>query len=180
MRTDALINVVRGADAITTVMGRVVSWMALGTVLVCFATVYTRYALNTNFTWLQDLYVWKHAAVIVLGAGYTIMMGGFVRVDIFYAKWSPQKRAWADLIQTILFLLPFTAVCAWTFWNLFFNSYRADEASMNPGGLPNLWILKSSLLLFAAAVLLQGIAIMARSVLVLSGRVEWAPKATGH
>jgi TRAP-type mannitol/chloroaromatic compound transport system permease small subunit len=50
MRTDALVQVVRGADAITTVTGRVVSWMALGTVLVCFATVYTRYALDTNFT----------------------------------------------------------------------------------------------------------------------------------
>jgi TRAP-type mannitol/chloroaromatic compound transport system permease small subunit len=170
---------VRWSEGLNRMIGSIVSWMALGTVLVCFATVYTRYALNTNFTWLQDLYVWQHAAVIVLGAGYTMVIGGFVRVDIFYSRWTPRGRALADIIQTVLFLVPFMAVCTWAFWIMVRNSYAADEMSPNPGGLMNFWLLKGTLLAFSALVLLQATAMIARSILVLKGREEFAA-ASSH
>jgi TRAP-type mannitol/chloroaromatic compound transport system permease small subunit len=118
--------------------------------------------------------------VIVLGAGYTMAIGGFVRVDIFYSKWSPRRRAWADLVQTVIFLIPFVLVCAWAFWTMFLNSYRADEATPNPGGLPNYWILKSALIVFSALIVLQGLAIIARSILVFRGREEFALTSTTH
>lgn len=171
---------VRAVDGLNRIVGTIVSWLTLGTVLVCFATVYTRYALDTNFTWLQDLYVWQHAAVIVLGAGYTMLVGGFVRVDIFYARWSTRQRALADLIQTFVFLIPFLLVCAWSFWILVSNSWRADEASPNPGGLTDYWLLKGTLLAFCALLVLQGLALVARSILVLRGREEFAPAASSH
>jgi TRAP-type mannitol/chloroaromatic compound transport system permease small subunit len=171
---------VRSVEGLNRVVGTVVSWMALGTVLVCFATVYTRYALNTNFTWLQDLYVWQHAAVIVLGAGYTMVIGGFVRVDIFYSRWSPRGRAKADLIQTIIFLIPFVLVCGWAFLIMVSNSWAADEMSPNPGGLQNYWLLKGTLIAFVVLILLQGGAMIARSILVLRGREEFAPSASNH
>lgn len=171
---------VRWSEGLNRTIGNIVSWMALGTVLVCFATVYTRYALNTNFTWLQDLYVWQHAAVIVLGAGYTMVVGGFVRVDIFYSRWTPRGRARSDLIQTVIFLIPFVLVCGWAFWIMVTNSWAADEMSPNPGGLQNYWLLKGTLLVFVALVLLQGAAMIARSILVLRGREEFAPSATSH
>jgi TRAP-type mannitol/chloroaromatic compound transport system permease small subunit len=178
--SEALASFVLAVERLNTIIGRIVAWLALGTVLVCFATVYTRYALNTNFTWLQEIYVWQHAAVIVLGAGFTMLMGGFVRVDILYGKWPARRRAKADLIQTVVFLFPFLAVLWGAFWILFFNSYKADEGSQNPGGLENQWLLKSSLLVFVALVTLQGLALCARSVLVLRGREEFAPKSGGH
>lgn len=171
---------VRRAEGLNRAVGSIVSWMTLGTVLVCFATVYTRYALNTNFTWLQDLYVWQHAAVITLGAGYTMVVGGFVRVDIFYSKWSPRRRATADMIQTILFLIPFLLLCGWSFWILLSNSWNADEASPNPGGLTDFWILKATLVVFVALILLQGSAIIARSLLVFRGQEDFALKSSGH
>lgn len=177
---DRLAAFVAATERINAWVGKAVSWLALGTVLVCFATVYTRYALNTNYTWLQEIYVWQHAAVIVLGAGFTMAVGGFVRVDIFYGKWSARRRARADLIQTIVFLLPFLFVMWTAFWVLFANSYRADESSQNPGGLPNQWLLKSTLLVFVVLVALQGLAICARSLLVLRGREDFAVKAGGH
>lgn len=176
----SLESFVRRAEGLNRMVGVVVSWMTLGTVLVCFATVYTRYALNTNFTWLQDLYVWQHAAVITLGAGYTMVVGGFVRVDILYAKWPPRKRALADMVQTILFLIPFALLCGWSFWTMFFNSWNADEASPNPGGLENFWILKATLMVFVALILLQAAAIIARSLLVFRGQEDFALKSSGH
>jgi len=52
--------------------------------------------------------------------------------------------------------------CTWIVWKPVFSSYKAGDASMNPGALANLSILKSSLLVFAAAVLLRGLGIIAR------------------
>lgn len=48
------------------------------------------------------------------------------------------------------------------------------------GGLPNWWILKLALLGFVALVALQGLALLARSLLVLGGREEFAGQASSH
>lgn len=173
-------GLVRALEAINDAVGNVVAWMTLGTVLVCFATVYTRYALNTNYTWLQEAYLWQHAMVIVLGAGYTMLTGGFVRVDIFYGKLSARGRAWVDLLGTLVFLLPFLAVLAWAFGRFFWSGFRADEGSPNPGGLPNWWILQATLVGFVVLVACQGAALLARSVLVLRGDESWAGRASSH
>lgn len=87
--------------------GYIVAWATLATVLLCFATVYLRYVMGMGLIWLQESYVWTHVIVIVLGAGYTMMSGGFVRVDVFYANWSNRRRALSDLLMTLFALTPF-------------------------------------------------------------------------
>lgn len=175
-----LAGLVRWIEGMNLWIGRVVAMMTLGTVLACFATVYLRYALNTNVTWLQETYLWQHALVIVLGAAYTMMTGGFVRVDIFYAKMSPRRRAMVDIAGTVLFLFPFLFVLWGAFSTFFLNSWRVDEGSPNPGGLPNWWILQLAMLVFVVLVALQGVALIARSLLVIGGREEYAGRATSH
>lgn len=160
--------------------GYIVAWAALGTVLLCFATVYLRYVVGTGFIWLQESYIWTHVAVIVLGAGYTMMSGGFVRVDVFYAKWTPRRRSMSDMAMTILMLVPFLMVFGsgvWTFWSA---SYASDEASLNPGGMANYWILKSTLLGFVALIALQGLAFVLRGILVMAGYESYALRHAGH
>jgi TRAP-type mannitol/chloroaromatic compound transport system permease small subunit len=171
---------VRLADVACRWTGYVVAFAALGTVLVCFATVYLRYALGMNFMWLQELVVWQHVMVIALGAAYTMMTGGFVRVDIFYSSWPVRRRAAMDAALTVLLLIPFLAVFTWFTWTFWLNSWNANEGSMNPGGLPNLWLLKGTLLGFCFLIGLQAIAILARGALVLSGREHWALQHGGH
>jgi len=160
--------------------GYLVAWAALATVLLCFATVYLRYAMGIGLIWLQESYIWTHVAVIVLGAGYTMMSGGFVRVDVFYAKWSPQRRALSDMVMTVVLLGPFLWIfgnAVWTFWG---TSWASDEGSLNPGGLPNFWILKATLLGFVGLVSLQGVAIVLRGAMVLAGHEQHALNHGGH
>jgi TRAP-type mannitol/chloroaromatic compound transport system permease small subunit len=170
-------------DAIDTLcrwVGYAVAWLALATVLLCFATVYLRYALGYGLIWLQESYIWTHVAVIVLGAGYTMMSGGFIRVDVFYARWTNRRRALSDLVMTVLLLAPFLWVLGsgiWTFWQ---TSWASDEGSLNPGGMGNYWILKATLLGFIALVALQGLAFVLRGFLVLSGREDYALNHAGH
>jgi TRAP-type mannitol/chloroaromatic compound transport system permease small subunit len=173
----------RGVALIDTICrwsGYVVAWATLATVILCFATVYLRYVLGTGLIWLQEAYIWTHVIVIVMGAGYTMMTGGFVRVDVFYGRWSTRRRALSDMVMTLLLLLPFLAVFGYAVSTFWVTSYASDEGSLNPGGMGNLWMLKATLLGFILLVGLQGVAFVLRGLMVLAGYERHALNHGGH
>lgn len=165
-----LLAFIRAVDGLNERIGRAVAWLNLVTVLVCAAVVFLRYAFSFGYIWLQELYVWAYAIVFMAGAGYTLLHGGHVRVDIFYAVASPRKKAWVDLIGTAVFLLPWLAILAWTAWPYVGASWAISEPSAQTGGMPALYLLKAVLLVFCLLLGLQGLSLMARCILVLAGR----------
>ncbi|MCU0904051.1 MAG: TRAP transporter small permease subunit [Tabrizicola sp.] len=167
-------------DGICRWSGYVVAWATLATVLLCFATVYLRYVMGTGLIWLLESYIWTDVIVIVMGAGYTMMTGGFVRVDVFYSRWSVRKRALSDMVMTLVLLVPFLIIfgtAIWTFWS---TSFASDEGSLNPGGMGNYWILKATLIGFVVLVGLQGLAFVLRGLMVLAGHERHALHHGGH
>lgn len=156
-----------GIDRFTEAVGRVVAWFTFATVVVCFATVYLRYVFHVGEIWLQELYAWTHVAAIALGAGYVLMKGGFVRVDLVYARFGPRGKALVELFGTLFLMAPFLAMMAVSGWSFFHTSYVMNEASQWENGLRALWLLKSTLLFFVLTVGLQGVAIIARALAVL-------------
>jgi TRAP-type mannitol/chloroaromatic compound transport system permease small subunit len=136
--------------------------------------------MGVGLIWLQEAYIWTHVVVIVLGAGYTMMTGGFVRVDVLYSRWSVRRRALSDMVMTLFLLVPFLVIFGmgvWTFWSA---SYASNEGSLNPGGMGNLWLLKATLLGFIILVGLQGAAFVLRGVMVLAGHERHALSHGGH
>lgn len=168
---------VRAVDALNEGVGRVAAWLTLVTVLVCAIVVVMRYAFSTGFIWLQELFVWSYACVFMLGAGYALLHEGHVRVDIFYARWSPRGRAIVNLLGVFVFLLPWLALTAWMSLPYVGASYRLGEASAQVGGMPTVWLLKSVILVFCLLLGLQGLALAGRSLLVLAGREDMLPAA---
>lgn len=166
---------VRGISAINWLVGQVLSWLALACVLVCFTVVVQRYFFQTSVLWVQDLYVWISGAMFTGVAGFALLRQDHVRVDIFYRPASIRRKAIADLIGVVLFLIPFVIVV----WLYAFPAVRRSwgfyEASSNIGGMPGLFVLKSFILVFAVLVGLQGLAMAGRSILVLSGKEELLP-----
>lgn len=171
----ALAGFVRFAEAVNDYVGRVVAWLTLATVLICATVVVLRYALQTGFIWMQELYVWTHAAAFMLGAGYTLMANKHVRVDILYARASPTNQAWLDLLSTLVFLFPWIILLIYFTWPHVTNSWLIWETSSQVGGMPGLYIMKTIILVFAGLMLLQGLAICGRSILVLNGLGHLAP-----
>lgn len=159
-----LLAVADRIDSITDRIGSVVAWFTLATALICFATVYLRYSLHIGLIWLQELYAWTHVIAITLGAGYVLMKGGFVRVDLLYAKMSERGKAWVDLLGTIFLMAPFLVMMAISGWSFFRTSFMMNEASQQDTGLPWLWALKGTLIFFVAMVGLQGVSMVARSL----------------
>jgi TRAP-type mannitol/chloroaromatic compound transport system permease small subunit len=156
-------------DAFTAGLGRVVAYLGLATVFLCFACVYLRYALGIGFVWLQESYVWTHCTVIMFGSSYGLLQGGFVRVDMFYNRMTARGKAAVDLFGTMVFLLPFLLMMTVSGWGFFSTSWKMHERSAYESGLPAVYLLKGTILVFALLMGLQGLAIALHCIVTLIG-----------
>ncbi len=163
---------IRKLEAIADLTGRLVAWFTLLMVLITFAVVVLRYAFNTGWIAMQESITYLHALVFMLGAAYTLEQGGHVRVDIFFQKFSEKGRAWVNLLGTALLLYPLMIFIVWISWDYVSESWKVMEGSREAGGLPGVFLLKTLLLLMPVAVMLQGMALMLRSLAVIRGKQD--------
>jgi len=132
--------------------------------------VIMRYVFNSSFIWIVELEIYFFALSFLFAAGYAFKHDKHVRVDLFYAKWSAKGKARVNLIGGLLFLLPWCIVSIMVCWKYAMTSFRMGESSPQPGGLPALYILKFCLVISFVLLLLQGIASIIESILVLQGK----------
>jgi len=156
-------------DRISSISGRAISWMTLLMVVITAIIVVMRYVFDAGAIWLQELVIWMHAAVFMVGAAYTLLHEEHVRVDIFYRKMSPRGRALVDLLGVTIFLLPLCGFLAFKSYDFAAASWSVHEVSREPGGLPYPAIpaMKSIVVLMPVAVALQGVSLMLRSIAAL-------------
>ncbi len=171
---EALARTVRAIDRLNDVIGRGAAWLTLAMVLTTFFVALMRYGFNWGQVWVQELYVWMHGVVFMIGAGYTLLHNGHVRVDVFYRPAGQRFKAWVDLFGTLLLLLPIVVMVFVYAWPYVAESWARGEASRETGGLPGLYLLKSVILAFCVLVGLQGLSLMGRSLLILQGHPEFA------
>jgi len=113
--------------------------------------------------------MYMHALVFMGGAAYALQMDEHVRVDIFYREMGPRKKAWVNLLGTLLFLIP---VCGFLIWISFAYVERAwelKEASPEPGGLPLVYLFKTYIPLMGALLFLQGLSVIIKSIQIIRG-----------
>jgi TRAP-type mannitol/chloroaromatic compound transport system permease small subunit len=170
---------IKGADWINEWVGRGTAWLMLAMVLIAFVVVVLRYVFSLGWVWMQESFVWLHGAVFMLGAGYTLLHNGHVRVDIFYRGASNRFRAWVDLFGVICLLTPMTLVVLYYSEGFVTRSWARLESSGEAGGLPGLFLLKTVIPAFCVLVLLQGASLLARSLLVLCGDDRYAQRDEG-
>ena len=107
-----------------------------------FLVVVLRYLFGISFIWMQETYVWMHAYIFMMGAGFTYLMDDHVRIDIIYKSSSSTYRALVDIIGNILLLLPFLYII-WIFsFPFVYKSWLLSEISREAGGLRMLYLLK--------------------------------------
>ena len=169
---------VAAIDTLNEIIGRGVAWLALAMVLVTFTVVVLRYAFDLGWIAMQESVTWLHSLVFLLGAAYTLKHAGHVRVDIFYAAASPRRKALVDLLGSLLLLLPICLFIFYVSWDYVADSWSVWESSREAGGLPGIFLLKSTLLVMAGLLLLQGLAEAIRAALVLTGATPPTPPET--
>ena len=147
--------------------GKICSWFVALMVLVTCLVVVMRYGLDMGSVFLQDVVLYLHGGLFLLGAAFALKRGAHVRVDIFYRNFSNSKKALVDLLGNLIFLQP---IC-WTIllysWGYVEFSWRIMEVSPEPDGLPFVYVQKSLLIVVAILLALQSITEILKSFLII-------------
>lgn len=159
-------------DTINRHVGLTVRWAALVMVVAQFAIVLLRYVFGVSAIAFSESILYLHAFLFMLGAGFTLLVDGHVRVDIFYAKASDRRKAAIDLFGHLFLLLPsMLTVLFWT-WPSVRNSWSILEGPISVGGLPAVFLLKSLIPAFCVLLIVQSVSCAMRAALRLAGTSE--------
>jgi TRAP-type mannitol/chloroaromatic compound transport system permease small subunit len=163
-------SIANAIDVTNDWIGRGVSWLTLGMVLVTFAVVLMRYIFGLGSTLLQESIVYMHATVFMVCAGYALVHNGHVRCDVFYGAASLRTKAIIDIVGTFLFLIPMCILIGWVAWPYAAASWAVLEGSPEGRmGIPAVFLLKTLVLVFAGLLALQAISLILQSTLLLAG-----------
>jgi len=165
-------NLIRAIDWLNERIGRTVAWLTVSMVIVTVLVAMLRYLFNVGWVWLQESYVWMHGTIFMVAAGYTLLYDGHVRVDIFYRTAAQRFKAWVDLFGSLFLLFPSIAIIWWVALPWVLLSWHRLEESREAGGMPGLYLWKTTMLIFCILLALQGLAIVIRSIFVLTGHTE--------
>ncbi|MEO0455077.1 MAG: TRAP transporter small permease subunit [Cyanobacteria bacterium P01_A01_bin.114] len=166
-----LLKIARVIDRITGLIGRLAYWLVLLMIGVGAWNVVGRYlgnlvGQNLSSNALIETQWYLFDLVFLLGAAYTLRHDGHVRVDVFYARWQGKRRALANLLGTLVFLIPFSALVIYFSWGAVLKSWAILETSPDPGGLPR-YPIKSMIIVSFALLILQGISEAIKNLAVL-------------
>ena len=165
-----LSGLMRKLDQLSEWTGNLISWLTLLMVLITFVVVVMRYLFNTGNIALQESVIYMHSFVFLLGAAYTLKHDGHVRVDIFYRPMSERGKAIINLIGVLFMLLPVAGFILYISWEYVANAWALKEGSQEAGGLDFRYVLKGAIIAMPVLIILQGIAELIRSVLILAGK----------
>jgi TRAP-type mannitol/chloroaromatic compound transport system permease small subunit len=166
---EAIRTLSRWIDTMNEWIGRGVAWVTLALVLVVFIDVVMRYLFNTSFVFTQELEWHLFGFIFLIGAGYTLLKDGHVRVDIIYQRLGLKGRAWINLFGVLLFLIPGCLMVISTSWKFAVNSFAMLEGSPDPGGIPLRFIIKGCIPLGFTLLLMQGISLGIQSFIQIMG-----------
>lgn len=149
-------------DQLNERVGKAVSWLTLALVVLVCTNVFLRYVLNSPKAWAKELEWHLFALIFLLAAGFGLKHDKHVRVDLFYDRMSAANKNKVDRWGTLLFLLPWCLVLAYTGWTSALDAYTLGERSPESNGLPNLWLIQFAIPLGMLLLFLQGLSLLLR------------------
>lgn len=149
-------------DSINEYVAIVVRWLVLVMVLVQFAIVVGRYVFGVNFIAAQESVLYLHSTLFMLAAGYTLLVDGHVRVDVFYAKASETTRNRIDIFGHVFLLIPTLLALLYWSWPSVANSWKILEGPISVGGIKAVFLMKTLIPAFCVLVLLQSVSLLIR------------------
>ncbi|MFK5913673.1 MAG: TRAP transporter small permease subunit [Woeseiaceae bacterium] len=149
------------------ILGKLSALLFILLIFNVFYDVVMRYVFNDVSIGMQELEWHLYASVFMLSIPYALSKDGHVRVDIIYDNLSIRKKAWIDLLGTLILLLPFTILVTRYGIDFTIDSFELGEGSGDPGGLPYRWIIKGVIPFAFFSITISGIGLMLKSIITL-------------
>jgi len=131
-------------------------WLALLVVFSEFFIVITRFIFSYEQAFMGDLVRFWYAAFFLFASAYTLIEGGHVRVDVLYARLGNRKKAWVNLLGSILLGLPLCWIILYFGMDTRQSSLMAPilsfEVSSSGYGMYVKYIMGSFLLIYAVSM----------------------------
>jgi len=138
-------------------VGHVVMWANVLLIAAIVTQVTMRYLYDVSYPKLDEIQWHFYGLLTMVGISYALVTDSHVRVDILHAQVSRRARRVIEVIGILTLLCPFIYLMVDQGYDYFYNSFRVNESSDSPLGLPYRWALKAvipiSFVLLAVAAL---------------------------
>ena len=104
---------------------------------------------------IRDRYIWFHSTAFLLGAGYTLLHNGHVRIDVIYRNLSERSCAIINCLGTLVLALPVLHLIYTKSLPMILRSWSVWEGAVEAGGLPGVYMFKTLIAVFAVVFALQ-------------------------
>lgn len=152
-------------DTIIQKIGHTVMWVNGILIIIIILQVVLRYGFGRGLVVLEELQWHLYAIGIMFGASYSQTLDSHIRVDIIHARLSDKWRKRWDLFGIIFLLLPFIIIIFHQSLDFVYESWRVNERSDAPLGLPWRWAIKS---VIPASFTLLIVATLSRAIRIIA------------
>ena len=139
-------------DTLTKKIGMIVAILALTLALLVGYDATMRYLFSTGSITLQEIEWHLFDIIFLFGLSYALKHDKHVRVDIFFAHYSQEKKEIVQILSMLILVIPFSIFFLSGALDMTVQSYIQNEISPDPGGLTHRFLIKG--VLFVAFILL--------------------------
>ena len=147
-------------------IGQFVAYWAVISVFGYYYEVIARFVFNSPTNWLHESMFLMYGMQYMLAGAYAYQLDQHVRVDVFYAKFSPRGKAIADIITSVFFFI-FVGTLLITSYRFAADSVGNDEHSFTEWGV-QYWPVKLTMPIGAGLLLLQGVAKLFKDIVFVA------------
>jgi TRAP-type mannitol/chloroaromatic compound transport system permease small subunit len=163
-----LLKVCAAIDALNVGVNYFARWLVLAAILLSAGNALARKLFSSSSNALLEGQWYLFSAVFLLCAGYTLLKGEHVRIDIVVSHLSRRTQVKIDILGTLFFLLPFTIAAIWLSWPQVVSKVLSGEVSSSAGGLP-LWPAWALIPVGFSLLGLQGVSEIVKRIAFLTG-----------
>lgn len=167
----ALLKFSRGVDWLNGLIGRYVIWLILASTVISGINAVVRKLFNSSSNAYLEVQWYLFAASFLLAAGYTLLQGEHVKVDVVSSRMSKRTQIWMDVLGFVFFLTPVALAILWFSIPFFWQGLQTGESSGNAGGLIR-WPVYLMMPLGFALLLLQGWSELIKRIAFLMGLID--------
>ncbi|EMP54458.1 tripartite ATP-independent periplasmic transporter, DctQ component [Marinobacter santoriniensis NKSG1] len=114
-----------------------------------------RYLFNSPTVWTNELTQLLFGVYAVMSGGYIMAHRGHVNVDLIHSHLAPRKRAFLDIITSVVFFI-FTLALLWFGIEMARDSMSSWETSFSAWN-PPIWPVKLAIPVGTGLLVLQGL-----------------------
>lgn len=167
----ALLKFSNAVDWLNAQIGKYVIWLILASTVISAVNAVIRKAFNMSSNAYLEVQWYFFAASFLIAAGYTLLNGEHVKIDVVSSKLSKRGQIWIDIIGFAIFLTPVCLTILYYGIPFFLQGYRSGEVSANAGGLIR-WPVYAMIPLGFTLLMLQGWSELIKRIAFLKGLIE--------